>query len=382
MDREIGAGRVLLAAALVAGGLAARAADGEGELGPRMQRIFESVRAVLPLAVDPEELGAERHRGRVHPALQALVRQSELLASHTRSRDPGFGFVAGFLANDAAEILRSYEAGRFEEAAFLVRQTTESCIACHTRLPSPGDLPLAEDFVAETKLAALPPEERAALQTATRRFDDALATYEALFASPTLHPARMLGDLTDYLVLCVRVKGDFERPRPVLRRFAGRRDLWRHLRVDVERWIADLEALRGVDLAHPDLARARALLDEAKRRVGFPSDRAALVPYVVASSLLYRFAEAHAGEGGRDLGEAYYLLGLVESRIGRDSWLSPSAVFLESAIRTAPQEPFAEQAYALLEEAAILGWASEDSLQLPPDIDRKLAELRALLDAP
>jgi hypothetical protein len=64
MDREVGAGRVLLAAVLVAGGLAARAAGGEGELGPRMQRIFESVRAVLPLAVDPEELGAERHRGR------------------------------------------------------------------------------------------------------------------------------------------------------------------------------------------------------------------------------------------------------------------------------------------------------------------------------
>jgi hypothetical protein len=50
-------------------------------------------------------------------------------------------------------------------------------------------------------------------------------------------------------------------------------------------------------------------------------------------------------------------------------------------VRTAPREPFAEQAYALLEEAAILGWAADESLQLPPDVDRKLAELRALLDA-
>ena len=70
-----------------------------------------------------------------------------------------------------------------------------------------------------------------------------------------------------------------------------------------------------------------------------------------------------------------------ESRIGRDTWVSPSASFLEAAVRTAPREPFAEQAYALLEEAAILGWASEDSLLLPPDVERRLAELRALLDA-
>jgi HAE1 family hydrophobic/amphiphilic exporter-1 len=371
------AGTALLAALL----LAAAPAQAEEALAVRMQRIFESVRAVLPLSVDPEELGAGRHRARVHPALQALARESGLLASHTRSRDPGFGYAAGFLANDAGEILRSYEAARFEEAAFLLRQTAESCVACHTRQASPGDFPRAEEFVTGTELARLPPAERALLQTATRRFDDALATYEALFAAPGVHPARVLGELTDYLVLGVRVKGDLARPVPVLRRFAARQDLWRHLRMDVERWIADLEALRGEDLAKPDLARARWLLDEARRRVGFPSDRAALVPYVVASTLLHRYAEVHAGEGGRDLAEAYYLLGLVESRIGRDTWVSPSASFLEAAVRTAPQEPFAEQAYALLEEAAILGWAADESLQLPPDVDRKLAELRALLDA-
>jgi preprotein translocase subunit SecF len=372
------AGTALVAVVLLAG---TRPAGAEEGLAPRMQRIFESVRAVLPLTVDPDELGADRNRGRVHPALQDLARQGELLAAHTRGRDPGFGYAAGFLAHDAGEILRSYEAGRFEEAAFLLRQTAESCVACHTRLASPGDFPRAEDFVDGTKLAGLPAPERALLQVATRRFDDALATYEGYFATSAVHPARMLGDLTDYLVVCVRVKGNLERPVPVLRRFAARPDLWRHLRVDVVRWIADLEALRGVDLTQPDLARARSLLDEAKGRVGFPSDRAALVPYVVASTLLHRFVEVHAGEGGRDLGEAYYLLGLVESRIGRDTWVSPSASFLEAAVRTAPREPFAEQAYALLEEAAILGWASEDSLLLPPDVERRLAELRALLDA-
>jgi hypothetical protein len=79
--------------------------------------------------------------------------------------------------------------------------------------------------------------------------------------------------------------------------------------------------------------------------------------------------------------EAYYLLGLVESRIGRDAWVSPSAAFLESAIRTAPHSPSAEPAYALLEEAAILGYGGGDGIPLPPEVGGRLAELRGLMDA-
>lgn len=373
-----------LGVAIVALGFAALGGAPEGErnaLRATMRQIFESIRVVLPLTVDEAALGAEANRARVHPALQALARRGDALASHAGVRDPGFGFVAGELASDTREILRSYEARRFEETAFLVRQLTEYCVACHTRLPSPGDFPLAGDFVSGTTLAALPPGQRALLETATRRFDDALASYEALFASPATHPAQLLGDLTDYLVVAVRVKGDFERPIPVLRRFAQRPDLWRHLRLDVERWIAALEELRSVDLARGGLGRVQAILKEARCGVAFPSDRAVLVQYVVASSLLYRFVEAHAGAGGADVAEAYYLLGLVESRIGRDAWVSPSAAFLESAIRTAPHSSSAEPAYALLEEAAILGYGGGDGIPLPPEVGGKLAELRALMDA-
>ena len=374
-----------IGAAIVALGLAALGAAAESErdaLRATMRQIFESVRAVLPLTVDEAALGAEANRARVHPALQVLARQGDALVAHARTHDPGFGFVASQLASDSREILRGYEARRFDQTAFLVRQLTEYCVACHTRLPSPGDFPLAEDFVSGTTLAALPTEQRAVLETATRRFDDALASYEALFVSTAAHPAQLLGDLTDYLVVAVRVKGDLARPLPVLRRFAARPDLWRHLRLDVERWIAALEELRSVDLARGDLGRAKSILEEARRAVAFPSDRAVLVHYVVASSLLYRFVEAHAGAGGTDLAEAYYLLGLVESRIGRDAWVSPSAAFLESAIRTAPHSRFAEQAYALLEEEAILGYAGGDGIPLPPDVEGKLAELRGLIDAP
>ena len=48
--------------------------------------------------------------------------------------------------------------------------------------------------------------------------------------------------------------------------------------------------------------------------------------------------------------EACYLLGVIESRIGRSFWLSQTEFYLEQAILLAPDRAFANDAYELLEE--------------------------------
>ena len=77
--------------------------------------------------------------------------------------------------------------------------------------------------------------------------------------------------------------------------------------------------------------------------------------------------------------QAYYLLGLTDARIGRTFWLSQAEAFLETAIRLAPGEPVARQAYALLAEALVAGYGSDDS-ELPPDRQVRLDELRRIAE--
>ncbi len=213
---------------------------------------------------------------------------------------------------------------------------------------------------------------------ATRRFDEALDSFEGILGSPEYPPASLLDPITDYLILSVRVKQNPKRAVPVLEAFARRPDLWRYLRLDVEYWIASLRRLEGAVRAPPELARARALLDEARMQIRFPADRRVLVHYVVASSILHRFVEANPE--GEAAAEAYYLLGLVESRIGRNAWVSQAGVLLEEAIRLAPKAPFAETAYAILEEETLLDYGGAEGEPLPPDVAANLAELRGLLD--
>jgi tetratricopeptide (TPR) repeat protein len=346
-----------------------------------MAEIFESIRFLLPLSVDPEGFLRPERETEVRAALARLAAHAAVLGQHAEEPQPGMRLVGRALDRDARETLRMYDAGRFESAQFYLQQMTEYCVACHTRLPSPGDSPLSKDFVARGALSRLPLAERGKLQMATRQFDDALVTFEALFESPERASIDLLAPLTDYLVVCLRVKEDFDRPLPVLRRFAKRPDLWRYLRADVERWIEALTTLRNRGRGEAGLESARELIDEAKRGILFPADRHALVHYIVASSVLHRYVESHSN-GRRSLSEAYCLLGLTETRIGRDYWFSQADFFLETSVRLAPDTEPARLAYALLEEETILSYTGSSGTHLPVEVEQRLAELRRLIDEP
>jgi hypothetical protein len=235
---------------------------------------------------------------------------------------------------------------------------------------------MAAGFLDDEVLAKLPLEEKAALQMATRRFDDALVTLERRIGQYD-HPALMLGALTDYLVVALRVKGDYQRPIPVLRRFAARNDLWTTLRLDVEYWIESLPRLGQLARGEPDLGVARELVGEARGLDPFPGSHRSVAHFVTASAILERFIETHRQRDALTA-EAYYLLGVTEAWIGRNYWVTPAPFLLETAIRTAPQERFAEQAFALLERQTLAEYEGADD-DIPEEDRQRLDELRALI---
>ena len=107
--------------------------------------------------------------------------------------------------------------------------------------------------------------------------------------------------------------------------------------------------------------------------------RQRIVYDLVASSMLHRIVDA-APVGDPRLAEAYYRLGVIEARSVDSYWVPQTEFHLEAAIRAAPDGPFAERAYALLEEYVLLGHGGPEGL--PDEVTANLAALRVLLDAP
>ena len=348
------------------------------ELHAIMAEFTRDLRIVLPRTVD-DGFADPAQRAEIHPALQRMARDAGVLAAHSREGVNGARYLGRSLERDTAEILRQFERRRYDRASFLLRQVTENCIVCHSRLPSPGDSPLATDFVDRTALVRLRPEQRAALQIATRRFDDSLDTLERGFESRDWHPALMLGPLTDYLTISIRVKDDYVRPIPVLRRLAARPDLWTGLRLDIEAWIAALPELRQLTRGAPELGTARMIIQDCEVLGSIRDPREGLVHLIAASSVLQRYIEAKP-DGDEGLAEAYYLLGLTEARIGRNYWVTEAGHFLETAIRLDPAAPFAEDAYGRLEEEIYKSYEGVAREKIDREDAKRLSELRKLID--
>jgi len=350
-----------------------------------MRAIYQSVEVLLPLSVDEAAFQDPAQREIIRKALEQLAARAAHVGGHVAGGDRRVRFLGSSLAEETRETLARFDAGRFDSARFFSARLTDFCIACHTRLPSPTDsavsrgfVPLADDFVSDAALAKLPLERRGELQVATRRFDDALTTFEAVIREPSGHPAALLEPLTQYLTVSIRVKNDLVRPVPVLKQLAARPDLWRQLRQDVDQWVATLERYGPMAPGAGSLPRARALLKEARAIADYPTDRQVLVHYLIASSELHRYLERRAGESDRDVAEAYYWLGLIESRLRSAFWISEADFYLETAIRIAPGESIAQQAFGLLEEETVLGWTGSGGSSMPEDVRQNLEALRAL----
>jgi hypothetical protein len=121
----------------------------------------------------------------------------------------------------------------------------------------------------------------------------------------------------------------------------------------------------------------RRMTQEAEATAAKEGERALTVRYQAASGALQRFV-ASAPRSNPHTAEAYYWLGVIESRVGRSYWLSETEPYLEAAIRLAPGQPIAKKAYALLEDYVVGGYTGSSGEHVPPDVTAWLAELKRL----
>ena len=366
----------------VLGGAQLAHAQGEPKQATRarMTELVEALRVALPLSLDPEAFAAEANRARLEAALRRLRDGASALADHGRASDVGFSHLSSTLARDAMDIHHRFVTGRVDEARFLLGEVSNDCVACHARLPYGRDSEIGRSLWNAVDAGSLPLDQRVRLQVATRQFGPALESYESLLAGNAVSPTELDlgGYLSDYLAVAIRVRGDLPRARRHLDAWRRRPDLPAYLQDLAGVWVDALGALDAPTPQGAEVARAKQVLEQARAVRRFPADRAGLVHDLVASGLLHRRV-TEVGKPTPGSAEAYYLLGVTELRIGSSAWLTEPESYLEAAIRAAPGQPAARQAYVVLEESTLLGYTGSGSAgELPPEVTRWLAELRRL----
>ena len=377
---ELAGGRPGAAVVLV---LAAGVLLGAAEDSPTkrsMHQLYESLAALLPWSLDAEAFGDPARTQEIQGHLRRVAAEATAVRAHAAGRDQGTRYLGRGLELEARQARELFALGAVSAARIGVLQMTEYCVACHTRLPVPSDSPVARGFLEDDVLQSLDSSGRAQLQIAMRRFEDGLDTLESALAEPDLSGPDLLATVTSYLAISIRVKNDFERPLPILRRLSEDPRLWSHLQLDVERWTQALGELQELGASSSRLEDAASVLAAGRELLRLPSDRQALVHYITATAILERFLDSGSGTNA-DRARAYYLLGVTESRIESGYWMALPRFYLETAIRLEPAGPVARSAYAIIEETTMCEYSTDCSAapgELPEDVQAYLDELRGL----
>jgi hypothetical protein len=351
-----------------------------GQATGTMRDLFRALTDLLPFSLSAEQWESAANRSAVETGLAALADESAAIEAHGLGLNPSYDRARAALAAYAAEAQESYESGDALMSRFVVRNLTENCFACHSRLPAAEVPDLGWELREAVDLAAMEPDDRLRLLVATRQFATVLDEAEAILRDPTLTATDidMLGVFETYLKIAVRVSRDYERPRQAMWAFLQRDDLPMYLADQVGDWIVALDDLGRFDLEISPRAGAD-LLREASARNEYLRDRRGLVHAIVASSLLHQFLQT-APEDPLAEAEAYYHLGVAEAAISRTTWLPETEFFLESAIRAAPGSSHARNAYAFLEQYVLASYTGSSGTSLPDDVLSRLADLRELVE--
>lgn len=373
---------LLMLTALAVSNRAAEPPTEERATKATMQEIYRALAVAFRFSLDPNDFEHPRNREKITQALEKLAASAAKLAVHTQESDASFRFAGRSLTDDARQALQRFREGTYAPARFILGLLTEDCFACHSMLPSERSSALGESFITAAEINAMPPQRRAKVEVATRRFHQALETYESMFLSQSIPPQTLVlsGVFEDYLKISIRVLGDFNRPLHAFRTLKEQPDLPRFLSRNLEQWIAALTELQRTGKPPSDLEHARDLILRAQAAGSYPGSLQGLIYFVTASAVLHGYITSRPSNRTH-LAEAYYLLGIADSHISKSLWFSETGFFLEQAIRLAPASAAAREAYAFLEEYTILGYSGSSGTHLPSDVAAHLNELRELIES-
>lgn len=362
---------------------------------PTMRQVFNEMKVLIPLSLNEDRWSDPANRAQILASLDRLERSADTLERHGRSREAGFDELALNFARDLREARDNYREGAYDESRFFLTGSLQNCVSCHVRLPYDQSFPMADQLIDQVEIQALPPRERAWLFVTVRRFEAALTVWEALMRDPNVSPAELdaEGVLVDYLDVSLRVRGNIERSRRELAALAKRKDVPVYLGRRLAEWIKALDGLdpKKFDPAKPaSLDLGVSLAEQAGQVAEGPFGRNGLIQDLASASLLVRWLETdrlHRASETKNptrrerenTSKAYYWLGVVEARSLDGFWVNLSERHFEAAIRADPKGPYAERAYAQLEEAEVLGYGGSSGVHLPADVWSNLKELRELM---
>lgn len=374
---------LMAVAALTASGffsLSAYAGHGTAATKNTMRSMAEDFKVLLPLVLNRPAFFHGGNEVMIGKHLASLAQKTGTIAGPTQSlSDVGFVATAKEFHQTVAKADRFYKNGQKRQARFLLENSFEYCVSCHTQRKGASDQGFVKSLGISEPDAQLGRLGKPKYFMMTRQFDRAAKAYEQLLAGNASPVEKMtLAPYTDYLVLRLRVHENLPAAAAFLAKLEKtspdgpvRKNIgdWRRSLADISTW-----------RDRSSLAAAEKMLQKAMSQKVYPMDSSSLVYYIYASKILRELVDQSGpAQGAKQkalVAKRYHLLGLCENNINK---FNLSAVhYFQKAIELAPHSTIARQAYGEYENIVVFSFTGSSGTHIPKEQKGRMDKLKKL----
>lgn len=352
----------------------------------RMAQMSQSLAQLMPLVADPERFNDPDNRAKIKKEVQKFSQVSHNISMNKKPEaDPSLDFVSRKFSQDMKEAVAQIERGNMNYARYLVQNTTNYCISCHTRTDS-GRTDL--NFSAAVDTSQFKPLEKAEIYMAVRDFDKALQAFDqaAYAKDATMKPQTLELAAEKSLAIAVRVKKDPDLANEMVSRILDSQTAPVFLKLKARHWKQSIQQWQKEEKTKPKKLNAQQMLASANNLMNRGwrveseaiNSRAGLVEFLRASSLLHDILSDRAN--AKVYGEALYSAGLVAESLRQINLWTLHEAYYESCIRYSPYTNLAKRCYLRLEALQLSAYSAYDGAEIPAHIKDHLLELRALAE--
>jgi tetratricopeptide (TPR) repeat protein len=342
----------------------------------QMQELTKNLSDLLPLLADPQQFGSVENRATVGKNIENIKKLAHNIIdkSPTPDKDPSIKFIALRFEQNVQLALDSYQSGHFEFSRSILKNSMAQCVQCHTRLEI-GPTLTKPDYL--TSLKSIAVVDRIQFLVASRYFNEALLELNNAFIDTEQLSIVAWQKLVQLgLIIHIRFSYDLNDTDKFISNLGKNKNIPFFIKRNIPFWQNSIASWKANPSTSLDLKDASDLIKNGEKLSKESRSDGGLIEYLRAAHFMHKFL---ANEKPQPIkAQALYQLGLIYENIGEVGSWSMNEDYYELCIRTEPHSEIGQKCFAKYQESLISGFSGTGGLFLPPDMQKKMNELRAL----
>jgi hypothetical protein len=345
------------------------------EVKDNMARVFNAYNRLQPFLLEKSQFVEKENEKSIVEIIDTLAGGFHRVedVQQRYSQEPGFVATLHEMTELLSDARRRFTSGKKDYAFWRLRTISNYCVTCHTRYEVRTDF--APASLDTSNMSAF---ERGQYYTATRQFDKAKQAFLLASQEQGGEFSRM-DALRKWLVIATRVNPDPHQSVKELTTLRRNVKLSQFEEEEVLGWLNSFRRWQNeTQVKVPELRTAEHLVQQGSRLNETNASGKGTVELLRATSILHKIQEEFAPGQGRSRAYVLYLLGMAYKALPFTMIDELPELFLEDAIREAPDTDVARHAYNAYREIVTLGFTGSSGTAIPADVKRDLRELHSL----